>query len=151
MATQRTSAGTSLAISTGTPSTFDAAGYNALTWTDISNLSSLPAFGLKAEIVSLDLMASRNRIKKKGAFDGGEISAEFALDEADAGQILLQAAVISDNNYSFRVTGQSGVKRYFQAQPTSAEIAYDNTNSITMLKSTIAVTAPPSGNLFVTV
>jgi len=146
----QTAAGATISMSASLPATYDAAGYTALTYTNVGKLSSLPEFGITNEVVTLDLMDSRMRIKRKGAWDGGDIGAEFAFDSADAGQALLKTASTSDNNYSFKVTDQDGTKTHFVAQVSDYRIDRSNANNFVMLKTKLLVTAPASGtNLFV--
>lgn len=57
--------------------------------------------------------------KFKGSFNEGQKTLQLALDEDDAGQILLKAALNSDDDYSFQVEYQGGGIDYFQAKVVS--------------------------------
>jgi hypothetical protein len=67
-------------------------------------------------------VAGRGTVKRKGSFDEGTMDLKLGLDTDDAGQILMKTALNSDNDYSFKVTTQSGDKYYFQAQVTSFKV-----------------------------
>jgi hypothetical protein len=97
----QTAAGSSLAISVASPATADATGYAALTFTDVGQVEKLGA-----------------KQKFKGSADYGALQPSMALDNADAGQAIMQTAADDESQklYSFRVTYQDGSKRYFQGR-----------------------------------
>lgn len=115
--TVRTTAGTTLKISASIPATFDAAGYNALAgFTLIGEVTDLGELGREYNLVTHNPIDNRGTVKKKGSFNEGSLQLQLGIDEADAGQTLLRAALLSDNDYSFLITLQGGAKRAFQAQ-----------------------------------
>jgi hypothetical protein len=113
--TARTTAGSTLRISAGIPATFDPAGYAALTYTKLGEVTNLGDYGREYALVTHQPIDTRGDVKLKGGFNEGSIDLELALDPADAGQIIAKAAVNSDNAYAFKLTMQSGTIRYFQA------------------------------------
>ena len=84
----QTSAGTTIAISAVLPATDDAAGYNALTWAAIGEVTDLGEFGREYATVTHNPVASRRTIKRKGSYNDGTMALQLALDRDDAGQIL---------------------------------------------------------------
>src|SRR6476646_10131270 len=108
----RSSAGTTLKISAATPATFDAAGYAALTFTNVAEITDLGEFGREFALITHNPISSRGTVKKKGSFNEGTMALKLGLDTDDAGQILMKAAALSDNDYSFLITSQNGDKYY---------------------------------------
>lgn len=111
-----TSAGTKLAISAVAPATQDAAGYGALTFTEIGKVESIGAFGATTEEITFQPLRGA-RESHKGGTNYGTLSPSIAHDDDDAGQTLLRtAAEDATDLYSFEVTFASAAKRYFQAR-----------------------------------
>lgn len=136
--TAQTAAGTKLAISVATPATFDAAGFAALTMTVIGKVEKIGSFGAnfgKVEFQPLD----GPKEKYKGPPDNGTLNPSMALDSADAGQTILQAAGAdkSQKLYSLGVTYQDGSKRYFQGRVFGMPETADGAG--TMLMATPAI------------
>lgn len=118
MAIQST-AGAVLSISAGTPATFDVAGYAALSYTAIGEITNLGEFGREyAEIIHSPI-GTRSKRKLKGSYDEGALDLQLAGDTDDAGQILLKTASNSDSDYAYRLVMQNGDKYYFQAKAMS--------------------------------
>ncbi|HQV22661.1 MAG TPA: phage tail tube protein [Agitococcus sp.] len=115
----QTSAGTTIAISAVLPTTDDAAGYAALTWAAIGEVTDLGEFGREYATVTHNPVASRRTIKRKGSYNDGTMALQLALDRDDAGQILVKTALASDANKAFRITYQDGSKDYFSAMVMS--------------------------------
>jgi len=119
MAGARTSAGTKLHISSAAPATYTSAGFAALTWTEIGEVTDLGEFGRQYNLVTHNQLASRRVVKRKGSYNDGTINAQMARVPADAGQVILQTAVNSDASYSIKITLQGGEIFYFSAQVMS--------------------------------
>src|SRR5690349_14090990 len=101
------SAGTTLKISASTPATFDAAGYGALTYTNIGEITNLGEFGREYSLITHNPIANRGTVKRKGSFNEGTMALQLGLDKNDAGQILAKSASVSDDDYSFEITTQN--------------------------------------------
>ena len=110
-----TMAGGVLSISAGLPATNDSAGFLALTFTEVGGCTDLPAVGGSANMVSYDLLAEGYTSKRKGQKQYGTGTTNFATVPTDAGQILVAAAVLSDNEYSFKMAYSNGAIDYGQA------------------------------------
>lgn len=111
-----TFAGTTIGISAGVPATYDAAGFAALTYTDIGEISSAPGDGGKTfEDVTYTTLGDRATKHLKGTSDQPEETMEVVVDRTDAGQVLLKDALNSDNQYAFKVVYSNGEIDYFQA------------------------------------
>lgn len=134
-----TAAGTALAISAATPATFDAAGYGALTYTEIGNIEKIGAIG--ASFAKVEFTPLKGPKKKfKGSVDYGSLQPSLAHDEADAGQTLLRTAA-NDlvTLYSFKVTYPDGAKRFFQGRVFGYPETTDGADTVIMATPTVEI------------
>jgi hypothetical protein len=116
--TFETVAGSVLAVSTAAPATYDAAGYGALTYTAVGELTDLGSgLGRQYNTVTHSPIASSQVIEKKASYKLGSIDMMCAWDMSDAGQDILRTAADSQTQIlSIKITKQSGDIRYFTAQ-----------------------------------
>jgi len=148
--TVRTSAGTTLRVTSSAPSTFDASGYNTLFTASpvpalVGEITDLGEFGREYALVTHNPVGTRGTQKFKGSFNEGTMTLSLGLDTDDAGQIIMKAASISDNNYSFQVTTQNGDKYYFQAKVMSWKVGVGGVDSITTATCTLELTTNSAG------
>lgn len=149
--TAMTSAGTTLGISASPPSTFDETGFEgAAPYSTVGEITDIGGdIGRSYNLVTHNPLATRATIKKKGSYNSGSMTLTLALDPNDAGQVLMEAALASDNAYSFKLTRQDGTVRYFQGMVMSFPENYGGTDAITTRTATIEITADDDGNDFV--
>ncbi len=141
----KTTAGTVFRISAGVPATFNQAGYAALTYTTVGEITDLAEFGRAYEVVKHNPIDNRGTVKVKGSFDEGSIAMQLGLDTDDAGQILMKAAVTSDNNYACKITDQKGDIYYFQAQVITFKVGLGGVNQVTKASATLEITTSSTG------
>ena len=137
-----TAAGSKLYVSATLPATYDKAGFEALTWTEIGEVTEVPSLGKVYTIVNHLPLGSRQTIKRKGSYDNGDVDVPYAYDvNDDAGQDILMTAVDDDDSYAFKVDIKDPAQKsvYFTAQVTSAPITIGTTDSIVMKNSTLAI------------
>jgi hypothetical protein len=133
MPTAVTFAGTLVSVSAGVPATYDASGFGALTYTAIGEISSAPGSGgTKFEDVSYTVLNVRATKHLKGTSDQEEEEMEVIVTRSDAGQILLKAALQSDNQYAFKVVYNNGEIDYFQALVTGFAGQGGDSNTVRM-------------------
>lgn len=108
------SAGAKLAIASGAPATFDAAGFAGQIWKNVGEIKNIGEFGKTFQINKSQVLSRRGEKKTKGTFDAGQLSPTVELDPADLGQQMMLAARDSDAEYSFRVTLQNGDITYMR-------------------------------------
>lgn len=125
-----TAAGTTIGIVLGAPTTFDAAGYAALVFVDIGEITDIPDFGREFELITHKPISSRGTVKKKGGFNEGSIDLKLGLNTDNAGQVLLKAAAMSDADYSFKVLHPTGDAYYFRALTLSFKVGTGSSGSI---------------------
>lgn len=141
----RSSAGTSIKISAGVPATFNEAGYEALTYTTIGEVTDLGEFGREYALITHNPIATRGTVKLKGSFNEGQISMQLGLDTDDAGQVLAKAASLSDNDYAFQVTDQKGDVYFFQAKVMSFKVGIGGVDNITSATIALELTTSSTG------
>jgi hypothetical protein len=90
-------------------------------------------------------LGSRGTVKKKGSFNEGTMDIKLGLDTADAGQIIAQAAALSDNNYSLRVTLQDGSSYGMQVQVMNFKINVAGVDAITSADMKCELTTSAAG------
>lgn len=145
-----TSAGTTLTISASIPTTFDASGYAAVFTASpgpavVGEITDLGEFGREFALVTHMPVGSRGTQKFKGSFNEGTMALSLGLDTDDAGQVLMKAASLSDNNYSYLVTTQNGDKYYFQAKTMSFKVNVAGVDSITTASASLELTTNSAG------
>jgi len=136
----QTAAGSSLALSAMLPSSFDTAGYVALTYVEIGQVEKLGSFG--ASFAKVEFQGLKGAKQKfKGSADFGALQPSIALDALDAGQILLQTASDDETQklYSFRVTFPDGSARYFRGRVFGAPETADGADSMLMATPTVEI------------
>ena len=107
-----------LYISAALPATNNAAGFAALTWTEIGELTDIGSVKGRSYNTSTHApSASAQQIEKKGSYKLGKADMVVGWDGSDAGQVLVETAANSNTAiYSFKLLKQGGGIRYFTAQ-----------------------------------
>lgn len=139
-----TAAGTGLAISTGTPASFDAAGFAALTYTEVGGVDKIGTIG--GTFGKTDFQPLKGpKDKLKGSPDYGTLTPSMAYDEADAGQSVLRAAAEDQTQrlYPVRITYANGSIRYFRARVFAATEGVDGADSVLMTNASIEICTKP--------
>ena len=108
-----------LSVSAATPATFDADGYVALSWTEVGGVSEIPEFGATYSAVTFTPLQTGIVDKFHGELNYGSITIPLGYDSADAGQIILRAALASKDEISFRETRSDGTVRYIMGKVMS--------------------------------
>ncbi|WP_416463190.1 hypothetical protein [Sphingomonas sp. VDB2] len=138
--TAQTAAGSTIAIGATPPATFDAAGYAALTLTEVGGVDKIgtisPTF---AKVEFQPLKGAKDKLK--GSYDSGSLSPSMALDMLDAGQILMQTAAADKTQklYPFKVTLQDGAKRYFMGRVFGMPETIDSSDTVVMANPTVEI------------
>lgn len=141
----QTVAGTEIRISAGQPTTFDAAGYAAMTFTTIGEITDGGSHGRTYAAVTHNPLGTRGTQKFKGSFNEGQKALQLAVDDDDAGQALVREALDSDEDYSFEVEYQDGGKDYFQAKVMSWSKATAGVDSIKSATVGLEITTSKTG------
>ena len=124
--------GTTFSISERVPSTYDAAGYKGLTFTQAVEITAINVDGLgrSYEVVRTNGIGQQATSKKNGAWDNGSLDLDALFDMNDAGLTLLDDAHQSNNDYAFRVSLPEGDIFYFTGLVTRATIRAGGANDM---------------------
>jgi len=134
-----TSAGSNLAIATGSPATNDGAGFTALTYVVVGEVTDIGEVGREYAIATHSPVGNRAVRKFKGSYNNGTMQIQMARDTSNAGQTAMRAALLSDADFSFRVTLQDLVKIHFVGKVTSFKVNVGSVDQITGSNCTIEV------------
>lgn len=133
-----TSAGSTLSIATGSPATYDGTGFVAMTYVVVGEVTDIGEVSNRDyAVVSHSPVGSRSVKKFKGSYNTGTIQIQMARDTANAGQTALRAALLSDADYSCRITLQDLSKIYFVGKVTSFKTSVGSVDQITGANCTI--------------
>ncbi|MDF0540784.1 hypothetical protein PX699_00380 [Sphingobium sp. H39-3-25] len=138
--TSTTAAGSTLAISAALPATNDAAGFAALTFTEVGGVEKIGALG--ATFAKVEFKPLKGPVEKhKGSVDYGSLQPSMAHNDADAGQTLMRTAGddATSKLYSFKVTYADGAIRYFQGRVFGYPETTDGADTILMAAPTIEI------------
>jgi hypothetical protein len=116
--TTETVAGAVLSVAADAPATFDSAGFAALTWVPIGELTDMGSVKGRTYNTSTHApIGTPLQVSKKASYMLPNGDFVVGWDEEDAGQVLIEAAANSNTAvYSFKMEKQGGVIRYFTAQ-----------------------------------
>lgn len=147
MSRVETVAGTIISISAVLPSPNTAGGYaeSGMNFITIGEITDGGEHGREYALVTHMPIASRGTQKFKGSFNEGQKTIQLGLDQDDAGQVIAKAAVLSDNNYSFKVAYQGGDIDYFQAKVMSFKVASAGVDSIRSATIVLEITTDSDG------
>lgn len=105
-----------LGTSATLPATIDAAGYDALTFTDIVNILDVGEVAKLYNTILHQTVGLRYPEKLKGNYDIPEVTMTLGRVIADAGQVLIQTALSVDVSYAFEITFGSANSANFTAK-----------------------------------
>ena len=141
----QTVAGTRIGISATLPTTWDEAGYAALSFTNIGEITDGGEHGRTYAEVTHMPIDKRSTQKFKGSFNEGTKTLQLAVNDADAGQVIVKAALLSDNDYAFKVEYQDGSIDYFPAKVMSFSKAATSVDSIRSATVQLSITTSSTG------
>jgi hypothetical protein len=134
-----TTAGSTLGVSATLPATNDAAGFGALTFTNVGEITNLGEFGKVYNLVSFVDIGNRRTRKLKGSYNNGSMQLQMARDTSDAGQQELLTALASDASYAFCVTLQNGTKEYFTAKVMDYKTNLGGVDTVSAASTTLEI------------
>jgi len=133
--TPKLSVEATLSVSVGVPATFDAAGYGALTYTEVGQVDSIGNFG--ATFQSSDFTPLKTGLVQilLGSKKNGTVTVSMADIPDDAGQILFQAATTGGTQrdlHAIKIVDSHGYTEYFQAYIGKFEKQMGDANKVKM-------------------
>jgi len=137
------SAGSSLSISAGVPATYDAAGFGALTYTVVKEVTEIGTLGKTFGLITHTPVNDPTTYKLKGIANSGNLSVKGARAPSDPGQTIFIAASDSQAPYSILITLADATKMYVQGLVMGYQTAVGGAGSITGFDATVEL----SGNI----
>lgn len=137
-----TSLGTVLSAVLGSPATYDDAGFDALSFTDIGEVADLGEFGGEGEVLTHTPIATGIVNKLIGSIDYGTMAIQMGRFIGDAGQTVLKDGFDGANKgatHSFKVLYNDGAIDYFTGVVTSFASAVGSASSVRNASSNIAL------------
>lgn len=131
----QTVAGSVLSVSAALPATYDAAGFAALTYSAVGEVTDIGTFGKDFTLVTHNPIGDRKTYKFRGSYNNGTLDlklAKITVLNTDAGQAALTTALNDplDKSVSLRITVQDGSKQYFTGKVMSFTTSIGSVNSI---------------------
>lgn len=108
------SVGSKVYLSAGVPATADAAGFGALAYTEIKEVTDLGALGPESAVIMHQPVGENVSYKLKGSKNFGQLTLKAARAPTDPGQLLVVAAEASNNAYAMKLVLQNGTIMYAQ-------------------------------------
>jgi len=142
----QTSLGATWEVSASAPATNDSAGYGALTYTEVGEITNIGTIGPTFEDVTHTPLKTGVTQHRKGGADYGQMQVSMALDDTDAGQILVDSGVDGaekDTLFSHKVTLQDGSIRYFRGQIYSAPETIGDASTMITKEVNVMVSSVP--------
>ena len=141
------SVGTCVSVFAGVPATFDKAGYEALTYTQVGELESIGDISIAHAAVTFQNMCTGKTSTLKGAEEPTEVTLTVAIDRDDAGQTVMTTARKSlTQKVSIKVLEANGDAVYFHGFVMSDSILYGGINEVKRAEYNIGVVAPAAGD-----
>lgn len=131
----QTVAGSVLSVSAALPATYDAAGFAALTYSAVGEVTDIGTFGKDFTLVTHNPIGDRKTYKFRGSYNNGTLDlklAKITVLNTDAGQAALTTALNDplDKSVSLRIALQDGSKQYFTGKVMSFTTSIGSVNSI---------------------
>jgi len=112
--------GTTIGTSAALPATFNAAGYAALTFTNIGEVLDIGELAKTYNLITHQAVGRNYPEKIKGTFDIPNVTLTIGKIAADGGQVALQAALAAAASYAFVITLPSGNSGSFTGKVVKA-------------------------------
>ena len=141
-----TTLGTVLSVVAGVPASYDASGYEDLTFAAVGEVGDLGEFGGTREVVTFTPVDTGIVAKRPGSIDYGQMSLQIARDASDTGQVALQSALDgaeSGNVHSFELVDRNGDTLFYTGIVSSFTYNAGSANTMFGGSCTIDLTSKP--------
>jgi hypothetical protein len=129
----QTSTGVLMGIVKAVPATYDQAGFAALTFVNVGEVTDIPEYGPTVQVVTHEPLATGVTEKYKGFINYGSVSIGLGYDISDAGQYVLSEGTDGTGQFdehSVSITYPSGDVDYFTCKVFSYTKNPGSANSI---------------------
>ncbi len=143
MADEFISLGTVVSASASSPATYDAAGFGALTFSQIVQIESLPAFGVSSDVAEFTPLSTGIKTKRASIKDYGSLDFSCSYSTTDTGAAVLYTEANKapglDKQVSVKVVGSNAAIYYFTAQAVKAQNVFGAAGEIAKRDFSLAV------------
>lgn len=136
--------GTTLGVVLGEPTTYDAAGFGAMTFADVAEVSEIPQFGGVGTVTEFIRLATGVVSKRVGSINYGEFTIPLAAVWSDAGYAALKSGFDGTNAravHSFEIAHPTVGTLYFTAVISAVQYTPGDANSAYTNSVTVSITA----------
>jgi len=139
--TVSTNAGNKFFVSTTPtePTIYAATGYVELTYAEVGEITDLGTLTAEYAVTEHNPIGDRNLQKLKGTRDNGSQDLTLGFDTVDAGQVVMQAALLSDSNYHFKIELKSGDIIYYSGLVTKFDIVFGTADDVVGAETSVAI------------
>lgn len=135
------SAGSKIFLAAGEPATETEAGYNALTWVEIKEVTDIGMIGPEMAVINHNPVGENVTYKIPGSLNNGALDCKGARAPSDAGQALLITAQknAATQKYSVQVRLVDGTKIFAGVLVTSYKTSIGGQSQITGFESKMEI------------
>ena len=135
------SAGSTVYIAAGAPVTEDEAGYSALSWVEIKEVTDIGMIGPEMAVINHNPVSENVTYKLAGSLNAGSLDLKGARAPSDPGQALL---ILAQKNagqlpYSVKVELSEGSAIYAGALVTSYKTSIGGQSQVTAFESKVEI------------
>ena len=142
-----TSSRTCLSVSVGVPATHDAAGFAALTYTQVGEIETIADVAQSYAAVTFKNLCTGKTSTLKGGEEQATVSMTVGLDRDDAGQALMATAFKSATQIlAIRISEANGDFMYLRAYVMSNTVVYGDADSVKRRQYSFGVVAPTTAS-----
>jgi len=137
------SLGTTIGVTVGEPSSYDATGFGALSYDEIGEVTSISEYGGSGQVNTNIPLKTGIVDKRIGSYDYGTATLSITRDAGDAGQDALKEGFDGANKgkvHSFKVDLADGTTQYFTGVISSYTTNVGDANSFTQVSCSIELT-----------
>jgi hypothetical protein len=142
---KQTVIGTTLHAVLGSPATKDAAGFAALAYVEVGEVTQLGEYGAVKSFAQHQPLKTGVTEKLPGFINYGAITLTMGKDISDAGQVILKAGgdgANKDDEHSFKVILQDGTIQYFSGFISGPTTNVAGGDSVVGASCTIEINTP---------
>lgn len=125
------SAGSGLFVCLSLPATNNAAGYQALTFIEVGEVTNIGEIGRKYNQVTVNNLKQRQTRILKGSYTEGAPQITINYAPGDDGQVAMLAALNQDGNVSFKFELQDGTEKFAQGLVLAAPFTIGGVDDVT--------------------
>lgn len=134
-----TAATTQVSFSAGIAASYDQTGYEALTWTASTEITSVGEHGRENEIVTFNLLHDNSTNKRVGTSNEGSQTFEAVFDSGSAAQGILETAEAAGDKVSVKIAYSDGDVSYYEGIVTSLKRASGGSSDIIKLNISLEI------------